>query len=320
MDCYSRRRLLAYGASAFALAPAIAHADLASLPALPETANGSPDAHNRLTMETYIDGQGPYRFVVDTGADRSVIATDVAASLGLVPNRDVVVQGIVRALPAPTVQLKNLSFGNIAMDSLAAPVLPRKWLGADGFLGLDVIDGRRVTFDFVREKLTVARSGDSTGWQHSNEVIVRANGTNGRLKAIDCTVEDVPATAFIDSGAQISICNSPLFDLLQKRGTNYAKDAFIPLMGATGGQVMGRLAPISKIKLGSIVFSKSRLAISDLNIFNLWNLADKPALFIGMDFLQQMSAFTIDYRNKELRFKLANYMPHGEPEGRLARL
>lgn len=315
---FSRRRLLAYGASALALAPSFAHADLA--PPAPQSADGTQDAHNRLTMATLIDGKGPFRFVVDTGADRSVIAADIATSLGLAPSHNVMVQGIVRALPAPSVQLQNLSFGDIAMDSLSAPVLPRKWLGADGFLGLDVIDGRRVTFDFRNRRLTVAHSGNSTGWPHFNEVVVRANGSNGRLKAIDCSVQGIQATAFIDSGAQISICNSALFAQLEGTGASAIKDVLIPLRGATGGQMLGRLAAISRIKLGNLMFAKGLLAISDLNVFDLWGLADKPALFIGMDFLSQMSSFTIDYRHKEFRFKLADAIPRLSPETRLATL
>ena len=47
------------------------------------------------------------------------------------------------------------------------------------------------------------------------------------------------------------------------------------------------------------------LGISDLPVFEIWDLEQKPALFIGMNFLRQTAAFTIDYGRKELRFKLA---------------
>lgn len=320
---FSRRRLLAYGASALAFAPSLVRADTTAAPALPaaDPINGFTDMTDRLMLETTIDGNGPYRFVVDTGADRSVIASDVAENLGLLPHRDVVVQGIVRALPAPTVRLQNLSFGKITLDDIAAPVLPRKWLGADGFLGLDVIDGRKVVFDFQGRKLSVERSGASSDWPHFNEIVVRVDGSNGRLKAVDCVVDNVEAVAFIDSGAQLSICNTPLFNALQAGGAKAIDGAEIPLIGATGGLMIGRLMEISRIRLGNVLFTKTRLAISDLNVFDVWGLARKPALFIGMDFLQQCSNFSIDYRHKELRFKLADYISSKDLQsGRLARL
>ncbi len=95
--------------------------------------------------------------------------------------------------------------------------------------------------------------------------------------------------------------------------------AYIPLRGATGGQMLGQLAEISRIRLGNVLFTKTRLAISDLNVFDVWGLADKPALFIGMDFLQQSSSFTIDYRTKEMRFKLADFISREFELTRLAR-
>ena len=56
---------------------------------------GGADLQNRLTLETMIDGKGPFHFVVDTGADRSVISTELAATLGLLNDQSVIVQGIV---------------------------------------------------------------------------------------------------------------------------------------------------------------------------------------------------------------------------------
>jgi predicted aspartyl protease len=42
---------------------------------------------DRMTVEVFINGQGPFNFVVDTGADRSALSTTLAARLGLEPGR-----------------------------------------------------------------------------------------------------------------------------------------------------------------------------------------------------------------------------------------
>jgi predicted aspartyl protease len=298
------------GVSALAFAPLPVRASTNALITTPppDLMDGFTDMSDRLLLETKIDGKGPYRFVVDTGSDVSVIASDVAVDLGLLPRSDVVVEGIVRALPAPTVHLPNLSFGSIAMKDVQVPVLPREWLGADGYLGLDALDGRLVTFDFRNNKLSVDHSNTPMGWTHFNDVVVRVNGSNGRLKAVDCRVNGVRAVAFIDSGAQLSICNTPLYAELQKKSLHAIEGVDVPLLGATGGMMLGKLVEVSRIRLGDLFFMKTRLVIADLNVFNVWGLADTPALFIGMDFLQQASMFSIDYRRKELRFKLADYM------------
>ena len=311
MSSFSRRGLIGQGA-ALAFAPALARAATGThLPPPPQTQNiqGAPDAQNRLTVDTFVNGKGPFSFVVDTGADRSVIAEDVVKDLGLRVGDDVIVQGIARALPAPAVQLDSLRIGRVAIDSLPMPVLPRSWLGADGYLGLDVIDRQAVTFDFLNHKLTIQPSDHvSNVLPVADQALVRVNGSNGKLTAVNCSVDGAKAYAFVDSGAEISIGNTRLFQTLQQAGGRYLNDEVVQLLGVTGGSAAGRMTFVERIKLGSVSFLNSVLVISDLQVFDVWGLADKPALFIGMNFLRQTSSVTIDYGRKELRFKLAQFM------------
>jgi predicted aspartyl protease len=320
MTIFSRRGLIGPGAAALALAPSLVRAatpatgsHLQSPPSpVTQTENiqGSPDAQNRLTVDTYLNGKGPFRFIVDTGADRSVVAEDVARSLGLRYSDDVIVQGIARAMPAQAVQLDNLHIGRISIDSLPMPVLPRAWLGADGYLGLDVIDRQQVTFDFVNHRLFIDPSSKETQIiRAADDALVRTNGSNGRLTAVNCSVDGQKCYAFVDSGAEISIGNTKLFEALQRdHGGKYLNDEVVQLLGVTGGSAAGRMTYVERIKLGSVSFLNSVLVISDLQVFDIWGLNDKPALFLGMNFLRQTASVTIDYGRKEYRFKLAQIM------------
>ncbi len=217
-------------------------------------------------------------------------------------------QGIARSLRAPSVRLDNLRVGPVAIDTLPMPVLPRAWLAADGYLGLDVIDRQAVTFDFQNHKLTIRPSDLISDWLPSGQTLVRVNGSNGKLTAVNCSVDGSQAHAFVDSGAEISIGNNRLFQALQRSGAKYMNEEIVQLLGVTGGSVAGRLTFVDRIKLGPVSFINSVLLIADLQVFDIWGLADKPALFIGMNFLRQTSSVTIDYGRKELRFKLAQFM------------
>lgn len=306
----SRRTILGWGAAALALARSSrSSASSDSTPPNSEAIQGRSDQNHLMTLETHIDGQGPFQFVVDTGADESVIADDVAARLGLLNGSQVVVQGIARALPAQSVQINNLSFGHVRIDSLCIPVLSRALLGADGYLGLDAIDGRRVTFDFRENRLTVERSlinQSTTKFIRRDETLVRVTGSHGRLTAENCHIDGVRAYAFIDSGAEESIGNTSLFAKLQKIGKSYLSDVPVPIIGVTGGVASGRLTAISSIRIDALEFLHSTLVISDLPVFDVWGLSDKPAIFIGMNFLRKTSSFSIDYGNRELLIKLAD--------------
>ncbi|HEY0104875.1 MAG TPA: retroviral-like aspartic protease family protein [Rhizomicrobium sp.] len=266
------------------------------------------DSHSHLTVETFVNNKGPYRFIVDTGADRTVIADNVAAELGLSAGDEVIVQGISSAIPAPSVRLHRLEVGPIAVNDLQAPVLKRNPLGADGYLGLDVIDGKSVTFDFHRQRIAVNTGTpvDPRDTSVIHDHVVRVKGSAGRLVAVNCRVDDARAYAFIDSGAEMSIANTRLFADMQKSGAKYFSDAVVPIMGVTGGSAGGRLTFVDHIRFGSVTFNNSFLLIADLRVFDLWGLADEPALLIGMNFLRATSSVTIDYSLKEVLFRLAD--------------
>ena len=304
----SRRRLLGSGAAAMTLAPLAARADVAPAP---ERIQGIADEVDRLTVAATIDGKGPFQFLVDTGADHTVIADNVAQSLGLVRGDDVIVQGITSAMPAQSVHLRNLTGGPIQIESLMAPVLPRANLDIDGYLGLDVIGKRKVVFDFQHHALSIQRAESNLlpTHVHSDEALIPASGSHGRLTAVDCRVDGVRVYAFIDSGADCSIGNSKLFEALQAHdGRDYVGKDVVWLTGVTGATAPGRLTAIQKLRLGRLNFTDSALIISDLPIFGVWGLSDRPAVFIGMNFLKQTSQVTIDYGRKELRFRVADLL------------
>jgi predicted aspartyl protease len=299
----SRRAVLGSAAAAAAVS-----ASRAAAPSEPENIQGGADDANRLTVETRINGAGPYHFVVDTGADHTVMAADIAASLGLANGDPVIVQGITSAMPARTVQLRELSFGRLTMEDVAVPILPRHGLGGDGYLGLDAINNRRVAFDFRNHVLTIGRSPSEFLAEplRRDETLLRVDGAAGKLTSVDCHVDGVRAHAFIDSGADVTIGNTRLFAELQAQtGKAYLSDAPIVLTGVTGATALGRLAAVSRVRLGTLNFAEAILVIADLPVFASWGLAEKPALFIGMNFLERTSTVTIDYARRELRFKVA---------------
>ena len=274
------------------------------------------DVAGHLMVAVRIDGNGPYHFVVDTGADRTVLATEVADELGLLHGEKVKLEGAVRAVFADTVSIGTLSFGSITRRRLVVPTLSRSLLDADGYLGLDFLDGNRVTFDFKNHVLQVSepRAKFSASWARENEARIRASGSSGHLQALDCTVDGIPATAFIDSGAEVSAANAPLLAALARRNPSFGEIGTIRLIDITGGEILGKVAMVNKIQLtAALTFIDCPLVIADFLVFNVWGLRQRPALLIGMNLLRQFGRVSIDYGLKELRFDLAAYRSPQKP-------
>jgi Aspartyl protease len=113
-------------------------------------------------IEVTIDGQGPYTFVLDTGASTSAIDSSLARRLGLPqagPPHEV--SGIGGSVEAVPVTLSNWSAGPIhlpagSVDS--APLGLRQLDGSSGLLGSDILSQfGAVTIDYSAQTLTVYR-------------------------------------------------------------------------------------------------------------------------------------------------------------------
>jgi predicted aspartyl protease len=316
----TRRALVNFGTQALAAVPMLSLAGRAfAAPVAPSAMTdsipsvaASSDFQKHLKVEVLIDSQGPFHFVVDTGADRTVLARDIAERLGLSPGPRVMVEGIVRTIPADTALVRSLSLGPVTKEALELPLLPRALLGADGFLGLDAIGDRSVIFNFTHSSLRIESDDirSNLGWNLQGSSPrgsrVQAHGPSGHLKSFDCRVDGVDATAFIDSGAEITIGNSVLAEALLAHGRADRELGKILITGVTGGQLEGRIFSIRKVRMGGLWFGTPLLAIADLQIFDLWGLSRTPALLIGMNYLRTFSRVTIDYGREQFRFELAD--------------
>lgn len=293
-------------------APRLAQVDGAAASSPDSGGSGSvasvTDLTGRLSTAISIDGQGPFRFMVDTGAERTVIAEDIAQRLALPRGRQVLVQGIVLGQPAALVRIQRLQIGSLVCTQLEVPTLPRTMLNADGYLGLDVLDGRRVIFDFIGRTLTVTKPQGffSALWTRGDEVRVRTLGSSGRLRATDCDVDGVRAAAFLDTGAQVSVSNSVLYAALQRHRGSQTMPATTTLTGVTGGSVVGATTLIDMIRLNELALTFEPVVVADLPVFRLFGLSEQPALLIGMDCLRRCARVSIDYGRKELLFEVAS--------------
>ncbi len=265
-------------------------------------------ADDRLTTDVFINGRGPYHFLVDTGAERTLIAEEIAARLDLPRGRKVMVEGIIRGQPSELVRIDRLRMGSLVCPQMEVPVLPRAMLHVDGYLGLDVLDRHRVIFDFRARTLTVTQPQGffSSLWSPRDEAVVRTLGPSGRLRASDCRVNGVRASAFIDSGAEVSVSNPALYEELRRRApTRMWTLGQEGLYGVTGGSTFGAVINVDDIEVDQLGLTHTTLVVAGLEVFDEWGLSRQPALLFGMDCLRRFQRVSIDYGRHELRFEIA---------------
>jgi predicted aspartyl protease len=308
------RRLTAAALLAAALAPRRAFAaepPPSPPPAAPSsdaTLKTRPDLSERMTTPVFVNGKGPYEFLVDTGANRSGITRELAVQLGLPPASPVRVHGIAAAYMADTVQIADFRFGALRDQMKAAPLFARADLGADGLLGIDLLRDREVLIDFIGQKLVISRPNWTSRWRSiagpaSDGVVVQARQRFGQLTLVDATAGKARMTCFIDTGAQQSVGNFALRAAVQARQRpDDIREADVTIHGATGQDVKGKVALVPSMHIGDIGFSRFALAFADLHTFDLWQLNDQPALLVGMDLLRLFDEVSIDFAGRQVRF------------------
>ncbi len=95
------------------------------------------------TVSVCIDGKGPFRFLVSTGAGSSVLTPSLVRSLGLTKKATSAVRGVTCTAAAPTVKVKHWSIAGRKLASQKLLVAPVSAPGASptprGIIGSDVL-------------------------------------------------------------------------------------------------------------------------------------------------------------------------------------
>ena len=295
-------------APASALWPAAARADLippappAPPPPIEEQDAASrtlTDLYRRMTAPVLVDGRGPYAFVVDTGANRSVISSELASRLGLPRGPSEPVNGAAGVQIAPTVEANLIVGGRSAGTTLS--VLPADAIGGLGMLGVDRLGGQRLTLDFQDQELRI--EGSRRPVHSPGDVVVPAHRRDGQLTLIDAELAGMMLTAFIDSGAQTSIGNPALLAMARNRypGAEWTRASII---SATGQVMAADVAELPALRLGGLQFKSLPVAFADLHTFHMWPIGERPALLLGMDVLRLFDYVSLDFGRNEVRFKL----------------
>jgi predicted aspartyl protease len=266
------------------------------------------DQDARLTVDVKINGQGPFQFVVDTGADRTVLTPNVVERLALPPGPEIIVHGVSGTVTTSTARIVSLRAGDSRLTDVNLPVLPHDRVGADGLLGVDILEGRNIVMDFPKKRLEIRRTqGLSRITRLSSEVSVAADERFGRLTLADSRIGGVRSLAFIDSGGGISIGNMALARAIATRRRR-TPDLVRParLMTAGGEMQLGEFRLVPTMQMGDLRIANVPMAFADLHIFDLWSLNNRPAALIGVDILHLFARVELDFGAGRVLFRLGD--------------
>jgi len=293
---------------------------LFSVPAAAQSAYGEPvvrapyriDYGGWFTVSVTINGNGPFDFIIDTGATETLVFENLANSQGYQPSGGPrkKILGLSATAEYPTYHVGDIAFGAITLDNAKCVVL-QDWMVDDrsphGVLGLDILSAYRVVFDANRQEVLLYDSSTplSAEEQEWSSAQISPDGFGreaGSLFTVVGFVERKPVRFIIDLGAAGTVINRlAAGSMLQNR--NELSLSLAPrLSTAPIGQVADALdekieaqtVMVRKFRLAGITWSRKVFIAHNAHIFAELDVDDEPFGLLGADLLRDRS-FAIDF-------------------------
>jgi hypothetical protein len=260
----------------------------------------SRDRIGRIWAPVKIDGKGPFRLVLDTGASHSAVIQRTADLLAD-PKTDemILVTGVTGSATVPTFRVQSMEVGELLLGPTFLPIVPDVFGGAQGVLGREGLIDMRIYADFGRDQLTITHSRNQrAGWDFS---VIPLKVVHDGLLVADAMVGRVRTHAIIDTGAQRTLGNEALRAALMRHP--HSPSTREDIVGVTLDVQSGDNQPTPPIFMGRVSLEGVRVTFGDMYLFEHWDMVREPTMLIGMDVLGSFDAIVIDYHTRELALR-----------------
>lgn len=264
------------------------------------------DATRRMAVNVMVGGQGPFSFLVDTGAERTVIARELAERLGLTEGAKLKMATIGGSAVVSSYRVAAVEMANLRLAAIDAPALLGRHLGAAGLIGVDMLEERRVLIDFRKESMQIleTRKRAAPIIHDDDAIVVTARNSAGRLILSDARIDGKRIDVIVDTGAQTSVGNLALQKMVLNRRANRLPFTPSTLDAVTGETVAAMRTAIKRININGLEVNNLPVSFADSQAFRALGLDERPALLLGMDGLALFDRVEIDFPNRRVVFDL----------------
>ena len=263
------------------------------------------DLAMRMTVPVMINGKGPFQFVVDTGASRTVISEELAKQLALPSAGTARLHAMGGSANVRMVRINTVQVSTNTKKGVEAAALPRRYVGADGLLGIDSMKGQRIVMDFVAHTMRVEPSStpEEAVPPEADLIIVTARTRLGQLVMVDADANGQKIWVVVDTGAQNTVANSKLRALLVKRIPE-TEIRPINMVDVLGHNTPADYTIVSKLRIGGVSMGNAAIAFADAHPFKLFGLSNKPSMLMGVESLRSFRRVSVDFSTRTVKFLL----------------
>lgn len=256
-------------------------------------------------MPVMVNGLGPFQFIIDSGSDSTVISEELAERLGLPAGTKARLHAMSGQRDVRMVTIKSLQVSTNVLHDVRAAALAARNIGADGILGIDSLKNQRVVMDFKAQTMQImpSRRKGPVPTEDAGMIVVTARTRLGQLVMVDADANGQKIWVVLDTGAQNSIGNLRLRQLLLKQSESFATKQ-VTMTDVLGNTTVAVYAQVQHIRFGDIDMSNAAITFADAHPFKLFDLANRPSMMLGMEGLRSFDRIAIDFANRTIKFLL----------------
>jgi len=258
---------------------------------------------NHPVAEVGIDGQGPYRFVIDTAASGTAVVPRLRAALSgsLRPAGPAPLDGVSGRAQIETVSIARLTADGRTFRDLRAVALPASSvdkLGVDGILGADVVAHYALEMDLAGRGWRIAETLGPEAYRGMHAP-VPIELTAGKAPKLMVRVDGIEMPAILDTGARGTMMNWAAARALGLTPDTPGLKPADAVKGATSHETPSVSATFAMLAVGDARFPDRSVRIADLSVFAALGLAEGPAMILGMDAFADRR-FIVDHPGRRL--------------------
>jgi len=258
----------------------------------------TPGVTGHLLVPVFVNGKGPYEFMLDTGADTSAVYAWFAAEQHLPSGKTATISGATGDVEETTTRVESLSLDGRAIQHLDVDTIPDRTDGVKiaGIVGADLLMDRLTVMDTGCQTVSLLPRGKNAARiaGRSATLIEAGSIKNGKQLTLPVTVNGVAGVATLDSGARSSMINTTFANAAQiDPGSTAFRDG-PPARGAVQTPIPSRVGPIGTVSFPGSTQRNVVARVVDLPVFDDAGYSDGHAFNIGVDMLQTMR-ITLDY-------------------------
>ena len=260
-----------------------------------------------IIVTTYVDGHGPYDFLLDTGASISVLFEHTWRDIPVLPSSDetIHVLSMTGVGSFPVASVKHISVGSEVWEGARVALLPDDTLVArrfDGILGIDFL-GRYAVWHSPADRsvrlypreLVAERS--YVGWDAIPLYDMRIRGGEVSVLAFDIYIDFERIPTIFDLGATVNLMNRRAARML---GVPVRRPREIPdVWGVTGKTPVMTELHVTWLKVENTLWRRKQFLIGDFPVFEAFEYSTRPLAIAGSSFFKGRD-FIIDFAGQRL--------------------